>query len=199
MFFFNLITSIFEKIKTMKKTNSIAALICIFILSSCAISIGNSSKKQQTTPPLPPKVVQQGAGFFLPDPSEKYVVGTDKSTNLWKKYIDAHNNRDYESLMLMESDSIKIVGPTGNRISGKEQHKEALSAWIDAEDPKWNIYWAMPYKGVSGKEEWIIAGHQVTRTVNGKEVKQNHMIDAKMSKDGKVELFYVYSMDVPAN
>ena len=182
----------------MKKSNSIVALICIFILSSCAISIGNSSKKQQTAPPLPPKVVQQGAGFFLPDPSEKYVVGTDKSTNLWKKYIDAHNNRDYESLMLMESDSIKIVGPTGNRISGKEQHKEALSAWIDAEDPKWNIYWAMPYKGVSGKEEWIIAGHQVTRTVNGKEVKQNHMIDAKMSKDGKVELFYVYSMDVPA-
>ena len=181
----------------MKKTNLIAVSICVFVLSSCAINIGNSSKKQQATLPSP-KVVQQGAGFFLPDPSEKYVIGTDKSTNLWKKYIDAHNNRDFESLMLMESDSIQIVGHTGNRISGKDQHKEALSAWIDAEDPKWKIYWAMPYKGVSDKEEWIIAGHEVTRTVDGKEVKQNHMIDAKMSKDGKVELFYVYSMDVPA-
>ncbi|MDG1014378.1 MAG: hypothetical protein P8O09_04110 [Flavobacteriaceae bacterium] len=180
----------------MKKTNLIAASICVFVLSSCAINIGNSSKKQQATSPSP-KVVQQGAGFFLPDPSEKYVIGTDKSTNLWKKYIDAHNNRDFESLMLMESDSIQIVGPTGNRISGKDQHKEALSAWIDAEDPKWKIYWAMPYKGVSNKEEWIIAGHELTRTVDGKVVKQNHMIDAKMSKDGKVELFYVYSMDVP--
>jgi type 1 fimbria pilin len=55
----------------------------------------------------------------------------------------------------------------------------------------------MPYKGVSGKEEWIIAGHQVTINVNGKVVKQNHMIDAKI-KDGKVELFYVYAQNIPA-
>jgi len=142
--------------------------------------------------------VQEGAGFFLPEPGEKFVVGNDKSTKLWKTYIDAHNNRDLESLLLMESDSILIVGPTGNRISGKAQHKDALSAWFDTEEPEWNIYWAMPYKGVLGGDEWIIAGHEVTTTVDGKEVKQNHMIDAKISKDGKVELFYVYKMDIPA-
>ena len=142
--------------------------------------------------------VQEGAGFFLPEPGEKFVVGNDKSTKLWKTYIDAHNNRDLESLLLMESDSILIVGPTGNRISGKAQHKEALSVWFDTEEPEWNIYWAMPYKGVLGGDEWIIAGHEVTTTVDGKEVKQNHMIDAKITKDGKVELFYVYKMDIPA-
>jgi len=178
----------------MKKLYSIFALICVFSLSSCAISIGNSKSKE--TPPTPPNT-QQGAGFFLPEPGEKFVVGTDKSTKLWKTYIDAHNNRDLESLLLMESDSILIVGPTGDRISGKAQHKQALSAWFAAEDPKWNMYWAMPYKGVSGGDEWIIAGHEVTTTVQGKEVKQNHMIDAKITKDGKVELFYVYSMDIP--
>lgn len=178
----------------MKKLYSIFALICVFSLSSCAISIGNSKSKE--TPPTPTNT-QQGAGFFLPEPGEKFVVGTDKSTKLWKTYIDAHNNRDLESLLLMESDSILIVGPKGDRISGKAQHKQALSAWFAAEDPKWNMYWAMPYKGVSGGDEWIIAGHEVTTTVQGKEVKQNHMIDAKISKDGKVELFYVYSMDIP--
>ena len=68
--------------------------------------------------------------------------------------------------------------------------------WFEAEDPKWNMYWAMPYKGVPGGAEWIIAGHSVTTTVDGKTVKQNHMIDAKIN-DGKVELFYVYAQDNP--
>jgi len=139
----------------------------------------------------------EGAGFFLPQPGEKFVVGSDKITDIWKEYIDAHNVRDMETILEMESDSLLIVGPDGTRISGKSAHKEALTAWFSAEDPKWNIYWAMPYKGVSGKEEWIIAGHQVTINVNGKVVKQNHMIDAKI-KGGKVELFYVYAQNIPA-
>ena len=139
----------------------------------------------------------EGAGFFLPQPGEKFVVGSDKITDIWKEYIDAHNVRDMETILEMESDSLLIVGPDGTRISGKSAHKEALTAWFSAEDPKWNIYWAMPYKGVSGKEEWIIAGHQVTINVNGKVVKQNHMIDAKI-KDGKVELLYVYAQNIPA-
>tara|TARA_B110000003_G_scaffold146344_1_gene147308 strand:- start:504 stop:812 length:309 start_codon:yes stop_codon:yes gene_type:complete len=96
----------------------------------------------------------------------------------------------------MESDSLLIVDPAGNRISGKSAHKQALSAWFEAEEPKWNIYWAMPYKGVSGGEEWIIAGHTVTTKVDGEIVEQNHMIDAKIS-EGKVELFYVYAQDIP--
>ena len=139
----------------------------------------------------------EGAGFFLPQPDEKFVVGSDEITDVWKKYIDAHNVRDMETILSMESDSLLIVDPAGNRISGKTAHKEALSAWFNAEDPKWNMYWAMPYKGVPGGAEWIIAGHQVTTSVNGETVKQNHMIDAKI-KDGKVELFYVYAQHIPA-
>jgi len=139
----------------------------------------------------------EGAGFFLPQPGEKFIVGSDETTGIWKKYIDSHNNRDLESILAMESDSLLIVGPAGARISGKLAHKEALSAWFEAEEPKWNMYWAMPYKSVPGGAEWIIAGHTVTTKVDGKVVEQNHMIDAKIS-DGKVELFYVYAQDIPA-
>ncbi|MDA9357215.1 hypothetical protein N8376_06935 [Flavobacteriaceae bacterium] len=138
----------------------------------------------------------EGAGFFLPQPDEKFVVGSDETTDIWKKYIDAHNDRNMDIILSMESDSLLIVDPAGTRISGKDQHKEALLGWFEAEDPKWNMYWAMPYKGVPGGAEWIIAGHSVTTTVDGKTVKQNHMIDAKIN-DGKVELFYVYAQDNP--
>ena len=61
----------------------------------------------------------QGAGFFLPQPGEKFVVGSDDITDVWKKYIDAHNNRDLGSILAMESDSLLIVDPAGTRISCK--------------------------------------------------------------------------------
>ena len=54
----------------------------------------------------------------------------------------------------------------------------------------------MPYKGVTAGEEWVIAGHSVTLKDGETEVKKNQMIDAKI-QDGKVQLFYVYQMDVP--
>ncbi|MGB2128391.1 MAG: hypothetical protein ACPHXR_02830 [Flavicella sp.] len=148
--------------------------------------------------PAPEKeneTVQKGAGFFLPIEGETFVVATDSITNIWKDYIKAHNERDLEAIMAMNSDSIKIEGPDGRVIKGKEMHKAALSAWFAAEDPKWTIYWAMPYKAVNGGEEWIIAGHEVKMMVDGKEMTKLQMIDGEIV-NGKVKRFYVYSKDI---
>ena len=76
-------------------------------------------------------------------------------------------------------------------------HREGLSAWFKSESPQWAVYWAMPYKAVNGGEEWIIAGHEVTTTVDGKQNVELHMIDGQI-EDGKIKQFYVYSKDVPA-
>ena len=143
-------------------------------------------------------VNQDGAGFFIYDEGEKYIVGSDDITDIWVKYIDAHNDRDMKTIMEMESDSIKIVGPDGARIIGKEMHEQALTAWFEAEDPKWEIYWAMPYEGVNGGATWVVAGHAVTLNVEGEEVKVNSMIDGEIV-DGKVNRFFVYNMAVPAD
>ena len=94
------------------------------------------------------------------------------------------------------SDSISITGPDGSRINGKEMHEQALNAWFPAEDPKWEIYWAMPYKAISKDESWVIAGHWVDLTIEGETVRKAHMIDARIV-DGLVDLFYVYQLDVP--
>ena len=103
-----------------------------------------------------------------------------------------------ESIMAMDSDSIAIVGPDGARINGKEMHEQALTAWFEAEDPKWEIYWAMPYEGVNNGATWVVAGHSVTLNVEGQEVKVNSMIDGEII-DGKVSRFFVYNMAVPAS
>ena len=141
-------------------------------------------------------VEPQGAGFFTAQPGEKYITGSDDVTDVWVKYIEAHNNRDIDAIMSMETDSISITGPDGSRINGKEMHEQALNAWFPSEDPKWEIYWAMPYKAISKDQSWVIAGHWVDLTVEGETVRKAHMIDARIV-DGLVDLFYVYQLDVP--
>ena len=140
--------------------------------------------------------VVEGVGFFAPMPEEKFIAGSDDITNLWSEYIDAHNERDMEKIMSMNSDSIFIQGPDGSRIFGKEQHEQALSAWFEAESPKWDIYWAMPYKSIPSGADWFIVGHRVETNVGGEKVVKNAMIDGEV-KDGKIYRFFVYEALVP--
>ncbi len=141
-------------------------------------------------------VEQVGAGFFAAQPGEKYITGSDDVTDVWVNYIDAHNNRDLEAIMSLNSDSISITGPDGAKTVGKQAHNDFLKVWFEASEPKWEIYWAMPYKAVSKDESWVIAGHWVDLIEEGKEVRKAQMIDARIV-DGLVDLFYVYQLDVP--
>ena len=59
------------------------------------------------------------------------------------------------------------------------------------------MYWALPYAGVSDNSTWIVAGHTMTLTIDGEEVKANSMIDAEFV-DGKINRFFVYNMAIPA-
>tara|TARA_B100000963_G_C22385615_1_gene562120 strand:+ start:165 stop:668 length:504 start_codon:yes stop_codon:yes gene_type:complete len=140
---------------------------------------------------------QVGAGFFTGAEGETYVVGSDDITNIWVDYIEAHNNRDIDAIMSMNSDKIFIQGPDGSRVEGNEMHTEVLNGWFAAEDPKWDIYWALPYQAVGSGNTWIVAGHTLTLNVDGEEMKKNSMIDAEIV-DGKVNRFFVYDMMLPA-
>jgi len=173
-------------------------MITVAILAVISYSCNNSAVERMVDKMQPDPVVleQEGAGFFVNEPGEKYVVGSDETTDVWMKYIDAHNNGDVEAIMAMESDSIYIMGPDGAVIKGKEAHAAFLKVWFETANPKWKVYWAMPYKGVPGGAEWIIAGHNTTSTVDGVETTVLDMIDGKI-QDGLVELFYVYQMKVP--
>jgi len=159
-------------------------LILIIAFAAC-----NPAIEKEVAEPI-------GAGFFLPEEGEKFVVASDSVTDVWMRYIEAHNNKDINAIMAMNSDSITIHGPDGAVIEGKENHEMALNAWFPAENPNWKVYWAMPYKGVTGGAEWIVAGHEVTLTQEGQKNVQLHMIDAEI-ENGKVRQCYVYSKDIP--
>jgi hypothetical protein len=55
----------------------------------------------------------------------------------------------------------------------------------------------MPYTSVPSGADWIIAGHQVTETVDGEESVTLQMIDGEI-KDNKVVRFFVYAAQTPA-
>ena len=134
----------------------------------------------------------KGVGFFKPMPEETFIAGSDEITEIWNKYIEAHNNGDLETIKSMSADSIFILGPDGTVIRTKEEQAGLLEGWFSASNPKWDTYWAMPYKSVPGGMDWIIAGHNVSETVDGEEsFTRRQMIDAEI-RDGKVFRFFVY-------
>ena len=137
-----------------------------------------------------------GVGFFTPDPERTYIMGSDEITEVWTKYLDAHNNGDIEAIKSMSADSIYILGPDGTEIRTKEEQAELLEGWFAAANPKWEAYWAMPYQSVPGGADWVIVGHTVTETIEGEEKVTLQMIDAEI-KDGKVERFFVYAATPP--
>ena len=112
------------------------------------------------------------------------------------KYLDAHNAQDMEAIKSMSADSIYILSPDGSEIFTKEQQAAVLEEWFAAANPKWDAYWAMPYKSVPSGADRIIAGHSVTMTAGGEETTELHMIDGQIV-DGKIARFFVYAAKPP--
>ena len=105
-------------------------IITVAVLAVISYSCNNSAVERMVDKMQPEPVVleQEGAGFFVNQPDEKFVVGSDDVMDIWMKYIDAHNNQDMEAILAMETDSIFILSPDGSTIRGKENHKAALSS-----------------------------------------------------------------------
>ena len=57
-------------------------------------------------------------GYDISDEGEKrtLVAGPMSNVEVWEKYIKAHNERDFETIMNMNSDDFKARGPKGEYI-----------------------------------------------------------------------------------
>ena len=121
-----------------------------------------------------------------------------ENLDLWDKYIDAHNNRDFEAIASMNIDStqqmgsFKVVGPTGQVIDGTDTHAEFLKGWFEAENPSWNTYFSYTMKLENQPGEWVISGSQVKKTVDGEEVTSYDVADVYI-EEGKIGAFWVYT------
>ena len=155
-------------------------LLIAIIFASCA------EQKQE------PKT----AGYFILDEEQTYMIGSDETTDFMKKWIDAHNERDMETILSMEKDDIKIELPDGSEINGKDEHSKVLESSFFANNVTWKPYWMLPYNSVKAQETWIIAGFALTSNVDGEENVVLHMGDIQL-EDGLVSRIIVYENQRP--
>ena len=139
-----------------------------------------------------------GSGYWAGgDGNEKFVNASDELTDIYTKWVQAHNDKDIEAVLSYQTDTIRIALANGNVINGAKEHAEGLANYFTS-DPNWNIYWALPYKGVSEGEEWIIAGQYVTSTnSDGEQTATQRMIDAQFV-DGLLNYVIVYDKQPPS-
>tara|TARA_S200000501_G_C20782882_1_gene725861 strand:+ start:675 stop:1166 length:492 start_codon:yes stop_codon:yes gene_type:complete len=133
----------------------------------------------------------KGFGFWLGDENETFVAGPSETTDLYNKFIDAHNQKDMETIESMLSEDIVIYHSDGRTVEDKSAHLDAIQVWFDQSDPSFNSFWGMPYKGVNNGETWMIAGHQTLTTVDGVETSVGTMLDIQFT-DGLVSIIIVY-------
>jgi len=130
------------------------------------------------------------AGYSIRGEDESYMIGSDETTDFIRKWADAHNKRDMESILSMEKADIKIELPDGTVINGQDEHSKVLESFF-ANNVTWKPYWMLPYNSVVAKETWVIAGFALTSNVDGEENVVLHMGDIQL-EDGLVSRIIVY-------
>ena len=150
--------------------------------------------------PVPAESEAERAPGFLrgADSQSDADDANPENLDLWDKYIDAHNNRDLETIREMNADStaqfgsFRIFDPAGGVVDSPDAHIERLSGWFAAEDPKWNTFFSYTMKVDGQVGEWVISGHTLTTTVDGEEKTVYDIADVYI-EDGKIGAFWIYT------
>ena len=141
--------------------------------------------------------VIEGHGFWAgQDGDETFIAGPSETTDVYNKFMDAHSERDMETIKSLLSEDLVIWHSDGSRVEGRDVHLEALESWFDQTNPTFNPFWGMPYVGVNNAETWMIAAHNSKTTVDGEDSYAAHMLDLQVT-DGLVSMIIVYSRDLP--
>ena len=138
----------------------------------------------------------QQIGYQISDKGEKISLygGDMAAVSLWETYIKAHNERDLETIASLNAEEGFVAyGPNGEAIKGTEAHMAFLTTWFEQTNPIWTTKFLITnmYTDKEGKvQQWITSGHDLTLTVEGKEVKVNQVHDG-LVVDGKIKMFTV--------
>ena len=126
--------------------------------------------------------------------------GNQANVAIWRDYIQAHNDRDFDKIAAMNAPNFKGVAPDGEVIRGSEAHAAFLKAWIETHQTTWKVWWAIANDGENEEgemEEWLATGTLVTTTnPDGTTVTAYETIDVFLEK-GKVRLLNVASQQMP--
>ena len=162
-------------------------LISILLLVSC----GSSTKNNQG--------VQIGYEILKRGEKVSLNAGDISTTEVWEKYVDAHNRKDLETIKSLNHNDIKILTP-GGEINSSEEHIKFLDSWFSQNNPKWETFYmiANELNENDTLKQYVTSCHELTITVDTIQTKIAQIHDAWIV-DGKVKKFYVYERPVNPN
>lgn len=172
----------------MKKT--ITSILTILILSNCSqqeISKNNIEEKKSIST----------AGFsniWDYKATGGIMIGNQKSVDLLNEYIEFHNERNYEKIREMDSDSIQISGPNGESINGSDEHIPFLKEWFNNANTTWKPIWGTSIKNVNDDNgSMVLSVFDNTTILPDTTIRTNELIQAYINNNGKIIAFWVNS------
>ena len=177
----------------MKKT--ITSILTILILSNCSqqeISKNNIEEKKSIST----------AGFsniWDYKATGGIMIGNQKSVDLLNEYIEFHNERNYEKIREMDSDSIQISGPNGESINGSDEHIPFLKEWFNNANTTWKPIWGTSIKNVNDDNgSMVLSVFDNTTILPDTTIRTNELIQAYINNNGKIIAFWVNSRGLTA-
>ena len=144
------------------------------------------------------KEVKKGPapGYLLTADGTKIDARDADPANLsiWEKYMDAHNNKDFETIASMNHDSIVLNLWDGRNLMGNDTHIEILKGYIEEFNPTWNTFFSYTMHVDGQVGDWVITGHEIKQTENGEEKSLSDVLDVFIV-DQKIRRIIVYRKD----
>ncbi len=140
-------------------------------------------------------------GYEILESGEKVSLNAgDMSTiEVWEKYVEAHNNKDLETIKSLNHNDIKILTP-GGEINTSEEHIKFLDRWFSENNPQWKTHYMIANELTENDtlKQYVTSCHELTLTVDTNQTIISQIHDAWIV-DGKVKKFYVYEKPVSSN
>ena len=164
--------------------NYLLLLSFIFLVTSCQVQ---DSEKTQIK-----------IGSELLDGNEAMtpiVVGDLSTQEVWLKYIDAHNNRDLETIASINDEDWIGYTPDGSVVKGNDAHIEILDNWFKTSNPNWKVKWMIANGVVNNDgevEQYLTTANDFSDIdSNGTEIKEHNIHDI-LFVNGKIKKITVY-------
>ena len=145
-----------------------------------------------------PKEVEKGPapGYLVAQDGSKIDARDADPSNLaiWEKYIEAHNNKDFETISTMNHDSIVVNLYDGQNLFGSEAHLNLLKGYMEEFNPTFNTFFSYTMHVDGQVGDWVITGHEIKQTENGEEKSLSDILDVFIV-DQKIRRIIVYRKD----
>jgi hypothetical protein len=157
-----------------------------------AVALGFASCTQEAAEPCPP--VREPVGYnVLAEDFPGAVIGNNETVEIWRQYLEYHNDRNFDGIQELDADSIEIYVSDGRFVKGAEEHRAQLEEWLAVEDVRWKPVWGTSIKSSNDTSDgaFVIAVSDLTTVGADSTTRMNNMFTAWI-QGGKVQAFWIY-------